>query len=283
MYWSKSMKRIFTSTLNFVRSFFKTPSLETIQKNHTKPTNKCVILVPCNSSIENKTDESLRILESRGYEVWRVTGWSCISQGRSKIIYDAVYRRGFEEVLWIDSDVSFHPDDVEKIRSHNLPIVGASYPMKGWPIMTVAPLNKKRIIFDQKRGGLVEVKALATGFLFIKSEVFHRMKEKLNLPVCNTSFSAETIPFFKPEIWVENGNSYFLGEDFSFCYNASKCGYKIMLDSSIKLGHVGKYVYEWGDVINKTGKLPKPNSSKPLVYKDINVGSSTSIVRRFGS
>jgi hypothetical protein len=245
-------------------------------KNNVLNNKKCVILVPCNTTIEYKTDESLRILESRGYEVWRVNGWSCISQGRSKIIYDAIYRRKFEEVLWIDSDIDFNPDDVEKIRSYNLPIVGAAYPMKGWPIMTFNPINEKEITFDKIKGKLIEVKALATGFLFIKAEVFHTMKEKLNLPVCNTSFSAETIPFFQPQIWEENGNNYYLGEDFSFCYNASKCGYKIILDSTIKLGHIGKYTYEWKDVINQTGKITDPNNNKPLVYKDLNL-TSTSI------
>lgn len=259
------------------------PSLETTQSipftdycKNNNTNNKCVILVPCNSSIEFKTDQSLRILESRGYEVWRVNGWSCISQGRSKIIYDAIYRRGFKEVLWIDSDIDFNPDDVEKIRSHNLPIVGASYPMKGWPIMTFNPINEKEITFDKTKGGLIEVKALATGFLFIKDEVFHSIKEKLNLPVCNTSFSAETIPFFQPQIWEENGNSYYLGEDFSFCYNASKCGYKIILDSTIKLGHIGKYTYEWEDVVNKTGLVPKSTGSYGFVYKHTESNSCSS-------
>lgn len=271
-YASTAIPRTSSCPLNFKPAPPAQPEPPIIKKSN----KNCVILVPCNGGIEFKTDESLRILESRGYEVWRVPGWSCISQARSKITYDAIYRRKFEEIFWIDSDISFNPDDVDKIRNYNLPIVGAAYSMKGWPIMTFSPLNEKEIVFNEKTEKLTEVKALATGFLCIKAEVFHTMKEKLNIPVCNTSFSAETIPFFKPEIWTENGNACYLGEDFSFCIKASNCGYKIYLDSSVKLGHIGKYTYDWEDVINKVGKLPKPNQNTALTYTDPKLFSNSS-------
>ena len=37
---------------------------------------------------------------------------------------------GFEELMWIDSDMAFLPESVDRLRSHNLPIVGALYPTK---------------------------------------------------------------------------------------------------------------------------------------------------------
>lgn len=244
------------------------PAPVSFEQTKIKKSNKnCVILVPCNGGIEFKTDESLRILESRGYEVWRVPGYSAIDQGRNRISYDAIYRRKFEEIFWIDSDIFFDPDDVDRIRSYDLPIVGAAYPFKGYPIMTFSPLDCKPIIFD-KSSGLVEVKALATGFLFTKAYVFDKIKEKFNLPVCNTSFDSPQIPFFQPAIWNLIEQDYYLGEDFSFCIRASNCGYKIYLDAGVKLGHIGRYTYDWEDVINGVGKLPKPNQNTALTYTD---------------
>lgn len=252
-------------------------SIPYIRSTEKKKPSKCVILVPCNSGIEHKTDESLRILESRGYEVWRTPGWSAIDQGRNRMSYDAIYRRGFEELLWIDSDIAFNPDDVERIRSWNKDIVAGAYPMKGWPIMTVQPLPGKSVEFNE-HGGLEEVMCAATGFLFIKAEVFKTLEKKLNLPECNTSFSDPQIPFFQPAVWNVEGNNYYLGEDFSFCMRARQCGYQILLDTGIKLGHIGKYTYEWADVINKTGMEPKIIGASNFVYNvDGNTATSTKI------
>lgn len=224
-----------------------------------------VVLTPCALGIDWQTDQELRILESSGYEVWRIPGWSAIDQCRNNAIYNAVYERKFKNVLFIDGDIIFKAQDVEKIISHNLPIVAAAYPFKGFPRMTVQPFSKQKIIFDQIQGSVQEVDCVATGFLFINSEVFHTMQKKLKLPLCNTSFSAPQIPFFKPDVWKVKKKYYYLGEDFSFCKRARKCGYKIMLDSTIKLGHVGRYHYEWQDVVNQVGEVPK--SSKPLEYQ----------------
>lgn len=281
------LKRMFTSMLNVIQSFCKVVYRKSSEKivvpttcvgstvnptvfissstNITNPPQKCVILVPCNSSIEHKTDESLRILEAKGYEVWRTPGWSAIDQGRNRMAYDAIYRRGFEEIFWIDSDILFNPNDIERVRSWNKDIVAGAYPMKGWPIMTVQPFPGKSVEF-REYGGLEEVMCVATGFLYIKSNVFHVIKEKLNLPECNTSFSAPQIPFFQPAIWKIEGEQYYLGEDFSFCMRARNSGFTIWLDTGIKLGHIGKYTYEWADVIKKTGMEPKLEGKCDFVY-----------------
>jgi hypothetical protein len=267
----KKMKIMHTSCFGSSIISSIDPKSRKLQRKPTakcRDAKKCVILVPCNSPIENKTDESLRILESRGYEVWRTPGWSAIDQCRNRMAYDAVYRRKFQEVLWIDSDIFFHPDDVERIRGWNEDIVAAAYPMKGWPQMTVQPLPGDKVEF-KKSGVLQEVMCVATGFLFTKSKVFRDIQCKLNLPECNTSFSDPQIPFFQPNVWELDGEKYYLGEDFSFCIRARQCGFPIWLDTGIKIGHIGKYTYEWEDVINKTGLNPKHNGDSNLIYNPI--------------
>ncbi|HAT67231.1 MAG TPA: hypothetical protein DCS66_21990, partial [Flavobacteriaceae bacterium] len=72
-----------------------------------KTMSKTVILVPCNGGIVFNVDCKLRELEKMGYEVWRTPGYSAIDQCRSRMAYDAVYRREFEELIWIDGDVDF--------------------------------------------------------------------------------------------------------------------------------------------------------------------------------
>ena len=57
-------------------------------------------------------------------------GYAAIDQGRNQMATDALLD-GYEETMWIDADVDFHPDAVDRLRSHNLPMVAGIYPQKG--------------------------------------------------------------------------------------------------------------------------------------------------------
>src|SRR4030095_13201139 len=68
--------------------------------------------------------------ETAGYVVRRVSGYAAIDQGRSQMATDAL-AEGFDEIMWIDSDVDFDPDSVDRLRAHDLPVVCGIYPKKG--------------------------------------------------------------------------------------------------------------------------------------------------------
>jgi hypothetical protein len=208
------------------------------------PNHRCVILVPFSNRIEPEVDQSLRILESRGYPVWRVPGYSAIDQGRCRIAYNAIYHFNFEELMWIDSDVGFEPNDFEKLRALELPISCGVYPVKGYPRMTANFLMSDRTITFGKEGGLYEVYQAATGFLYTKREVYENMISKLHLKKCYIWGDQEAYPWFFPSIV----NKMYVGEDFSFSDRAKKCGYKIYADTTLKLTHWGRHGYTWEDV-----------------------------------
>ena len=91
-----------------------------LQANQSAPPDflapsRCVVLVPVGSSIEPECDAALYQLERRGYPVWRVRGFAAIDQARNQMAADAL-RQGFHETMWIDSDIAFHPDDVERLQ-----------------------------------------------------------------------------------------------------------------------------------------------------------------------
>lgn len=81
----------------------------------------CAVLVPFQGRIVSQCQSALLELERRGYVVRRVEGYSAIDQARNQIGSDAL-ADGFHETLWIDSDVGFDPNDIEKVRKHGLPI-----------------------------------------------------------------------------------------------------------------------------------------------------------------
>jgi hypothetical protein len=230
-----------------------------------------LILVPSGLGIDHKVDERLRILEAEGFQVWRQAGYSSIDQCRNKMIYNFLKYTNFKSILWIDGDVIFSSNDVYKLIESDKDIIAGTYPFKGHPELTFVPLTDDPIYFGTN--SIIEVKNVATGFLFIKREVIENVIQKLNIELCNTSFDNPSYPLFTPI--VKDG--VYVGEDFGFCERARQVGYKIYLDTSIQLLHVGRYEYGWKDVINQlkpisefkynTGnELPFSSPSSASVY-----------------
>jgi hypothetical protein len=44
-----------------------------------------------------------------------------------------------------------------------------------------------------------------------------------------------------------NGGHSYLSEDSSFCHRVRQCGFPIVADTRIRLGHIGRYVFSWKD------------------------------------
>src|SRR5271155_1254770 len=91
--------------------------------------NCCVVLTPVARAVEPHCELSLRQLEARGYVVRRWFGASQIDVCRSRLATTAL-ADGFDELMWIDDDIAFDPTCVDRLRSHNLPLVCGLYPTK---------------------------------------------------------------------------------------------------------------------------------------------------------
>jgi hypothetical protein len=207
---------------------------------------RCAILVPYNTSIHQECERSLKELELGGYPVRRVSGYAAIDQGRNQMATDALLA-GFAETFWIDSDIGFDPDDVERVRRARFPICCGIYPQKGKRAIAshVIPGTTK-LVFGEG-GGPVELLYCGTGFLHIRREVYLTVIRQLKLPVCNERFERPMFPFFLPMIRASDDGHWYLAEDYSFCERARQCGYKIMADTRIRLWHFGQYGYGWED------------------------------------
>jgi hypothetical protein len=205
-----------------------------------------VILVPAFQPPAAKCEEGLRELERRGYLVRRVRGFSAIDQGRNEMAAAAL-RDGFAETMWIDVDIGFEADDVERLRNHALPIVAGLYPQVAARALACHLLPATpRLVFG-KQGGLVEIKHAAAGFLLVRREVYETICQRLTLPLCNTRFGRGVWPLFQPLAVLDDGVQRYLTEEFAFCYRARQAGYKILADTSIRLWRFGSYPFSWED------------------------------------
>lgn len=214
--------------------------------------SKCAVLVPAYGAIEPQTEELLHVLAQRGYAVRTLRGASQVDLARSSMATDAL-RDGFQETFWIDADQTFDPDDVDRIRSLNLPFCAALYVAKG-PKRFVGKLtNCDKVVFG-KGGGTVCAEYVGMGFTHVRREVYEAIIERCRLEANNGGYDGKrVIPFFIPHLEPEpNGERCYLSEDYSFCSRAKYCGFPPMVDTRIKVGHVGKKVYTWDDLAPDT-------------------------------
>lgn len=206
----------------------------------------CVVLVPVAYHVEPECDQGLRELERRGYAVWRVPGYAAIDQARSQMATDAL-AAGFDELMWIDADIGFEPDAVDRLRAHRRAVVSALYPKKGQRALACYVLpSTEKIVFGQE-GGLVELRYAATGFLLTHASVYRAVQEREQLPACNQRFGLPLVPYFLPMIVPDGDGHWYLGEDFAFFERLRRCGYAILADTTIRLRHIGSYGYSWED------------------------------------
>lgn len=207
----------------------------------------CVVLTPVGGAIDPECERALRVLETRGYTVRRVVGYSDVALARSQMATDAL-RAGFEELMWIDSDIRFDPNHVDTLRRHNLDIVCAIYPQKGSRALSCHVLPGTTEILFGKVGGVIKVLYAAGGFLLTRRCVYQRIQETEKLPICNQRFQRPVLPFFLPLIVSEGTDDHWmLGEDFAFCERARRAGFDIHADTTLRLEHVGSFGYGWED------------------------------------
>jgi hypothetical protein len=265
---------------------FETPQgLSSTAKFRPNDRSRCVVLVPVGSSILPRCEQGLKELERRGYTVRRVYGFAAIDQGRNQMVTNALLD-GFDETMWIDSDVAFNPDDVDRLRSHNLPISCGIYPQKGKRALACHVMPGTAKLSFGNEGGVQEILYAATGFLHVRREVYETIKNKLALPTCNQRFERTMEPFFQPMIRPDGEGNWYLAEDFAFCHRARDAGFSIFADTTIRLWHLGTYAYSWEDAgieqkrfgtfhYNLTGAPANPQQVSGRPARETSVTSET--------
>jgi hypothetical protein len=153
----------------------------------------------------------------------------------------------FDELMWIDADIGFDPNDVDRLRSHCLPIVCGIYPKKGQRALACNLLPETDKVTFGNGGGLLEIAYAATGFLLTRRQVYADVERALRLPTCNQRFNRPMVPYFLPLLLEDGQGLWYLGEDFAFCERARRAGHKVFADTTIRLNHIGKHAYSWED------------------------------------
>lgn len=146
---------------------------------------------------------------------------SLITQGRNLAVEAALEAKA-EWLLFLDSDMVFPADTLSRLLAHGQPIVGATYPRKGWPLHFIGT-RLDGAPFSPADEGLVAAARMPAGCLLIQASVFDRMKR----------------PYFR--CGYDEANGSILSEDFWFSELVRGLGFPLWCDMTLsrQLGHLG--------------------------------------------
>jgi hypothetical protein len=143
-------------------------------------------------------------------------------------------RLNYTHLMWLDDDIAFKPEQFHFLLNLNLDIVSGFYKMAGgkyyatvkdWDEKYFQETGRFRFLTDEDlkgRHGLMEVAYTGFGFILIKKGVFESLY----------------YPWFRP-IFYEMGNCVdFCAEDVGFCRSIQEIGYKIYIDTRIRVRHI---------------------------------------------
>ena len=192
---------------------------------------KTLIAVPCMDQVPALFCNSLARLKLVGDCMLEMKMSSLVYMSRNDLGKSAIARE-CDYVLWLDSDQVFEPDLLERMfkvmQDNDLDILSGVYYRRVPPYSPV--LMKSLEWADGKATWseysklpetLFEVGGAGFGCVLMSTDVLMSVQSKFST-------------MFQP---VQG-----MGEDLAFCWRARQCGYRIMCDPSIEVGHVGQAV-----------------------------------------
>lgn len=219
-------------------------------------------------------------------------GDALISRSRSIVATHFLEKCTEDLLMFIDDDVVITPFDATKImylaHEKKLDIVGAAYVTKSKrnPGFAVMPLFNDGNMRFGKHGGLYEMKYISTGCMCISRHVFEKMVETKAIHDC-VHQQQRYYPFFQHREMEIDGIWEDMSEDWFFCEQAKRLGFKIWLDSTIRLSHIGDYEYDWDNVAYRheqksTDDLNAHVGKKTKILTPEAPSWSESLMRAFG-
>ena len=197
---------------------------------------KTLIAIPCMDHVATGFVTSLLGLRRVGECNCAMTQSSLIYDARNTLAMSAI-DNGFDRVLWLDSDMRFDGDMMERLAKDmddSAECVCGLYFKRRLP---TGPVIYKRVDIEQDdqqikaivepyedypRNAPFEVKGMGFGAVMMNVDLLKRVTDKYGLP-------------FSPMLGF--------GEDLTFCWRLQQLGVKMWCDSGVKVGHLGTIEY----------------------------------------
>lgn len=200
---------------------------------------KTLIAIPAMEQMQTLTVQCLANLRQIGTTRTDFMVRMPVDMARNKLAKRAC-EEGFDHILWIDSDMYFEPDLMERLAEDldQYDVVTGLYFKRKFPAEPVLYKSidmekmQAETYWDYPHDALFPVAACGFGGVLMKTEA-----------LANTD---------DPPFEMFPGYS----EDLSYCIRAAEKGWKIGCDSRVKLGHIGTVIF--GEKMYKHPKGGEP-------------------------
>lgn len=189
---------------------------------------KITLGVPSNRLIKPKTAECLLKLVAYSKHDWHIVVASegyTIAENRTYIAVKAL-NNGSEYLFFVDDDMTFGEDYLEKLLAHDKDIVGGAYPSRvdNSPRMVYKSMDDFVDINKTPLTELTKVIAKGTALMLIKTKVFSMPRPWFDFTYNELGMCTE-------------------GEDWYFCKKAGANGFETWVDPTLASGHLGDKIY----------------------------------------
>lgn len=142
----------------------------------------------------------------------------------------------YDKLLWIDSDISFTPEDVIKVYESDKDVISGAYLLATGEVVAYKEKLKSGFKFEEilSMKEPIKIHSAGMGFICFKSGIF----EQLSRPWFQ---QVQTKTMFDNKEYIFP----IMGEDISLCERVNQLGYEIWLDPSVKVIHTKTVKLTW--------------------------------------
>jgi len=177
-----------------------------------------------------------------------------VDDARNTIVADFL-RSDCTDLVFVDADVSFTPDQLVRLCTHeNVDVVGGIYPKRATGHRDMPVRMLPDVLIPDGRG-LLEVEGLPTGFMRIRRTVLK------TLAGASQTFRKDltVVPIIFERTYIDDMGR--VGGDINFCLKAAKAGFSLHADCELRLGHAAKVI-----VKDSLGAYLRRQSGKTLEW-----------------
>lgn len=171
---------------------------------------------------------------------------SLIQRARNRVIKLAL-EGGYDDLFFIDSDCEWEPEWFFRLLERPEPVVGAALIKKGDKEGYTVRITNKNLRYSEDKK-LIQVDGVGTGFMKVSRFAFEKIWE-VSAPY-DYEGQQHRMVF---DIKVENGE--LISEDYVFGYKWQQLGYRVWLDPTITINHIGikKFEGDFSKFLQKLG------------------------------
>lgn len=222
------------------------------------PTYSGNISLATHLSLASETEQ----VRARGWElsVWMRSLDSVIARARN-VIFSAFLESDFTDLIFLDADIGFQAGAITRLVEHPVDIVGGAYRSRQDAEIFILRTFEGEMHIDAVLK-LLEVEAVATGFMRISRAAAEKMREEFADRWYRDSTAPQIEKIYNVFDFEYHDHQYWT-EDYVFCKRWRALGGKIWVDPILELSHTGEKTWTGCllEYMNRCCKVPDAQST----------------------